>query len=70
MKYAETDIKKNKSFMDTPTFHRNHKFVVEVLNQHLSTTSGDVLELASGSGQHVVAFAKALPNLTFWPSDL
>jgi len=56
--------------MDTPAFHRNHKFVAEVLEQHLSAATGDVLELASGSGQHVVVFANALPNLTFWPSDL
>ena len=70
MRYAESGIKKNNGRMDTPAFHRNHKFVAEVLEQHLATTSGDVLEIASGSGQHVVAFAKALPNLTFWPSDL
>ncbi|MBT7954852.1 MAG: DUF938 domain-containing protein [Rhodospirillaceae bacterium] len=70
MRYAESGITKNEGRLDTPAFHRNHKFVAEVLGQHLSTTTGDVLELASGSGQHVVVFAKALPNLTFWPSDL
>jgi SAM-dependent methyltransferase len=31
---------------------------------------GTVLEIASGTGQHVVKFAAALPGLTWWPSDI
>tara|TARA_B100000315_G_scaffold256284_1_gene301841 strand:- start:2500 stop:3165 length:666 start_codon:yes stop_codon:yes gene_type:complete len=70
MRYAESGELNSDGRIDTPAFHRNHKFVVEVLDQHLNTATGDVLELGSGSGQHVIGFAKALPNLTFWPSDL
>jgi cyclopropane fatty-acyl-phospholipid synthase-like methyltransferase len=31
---------------------------------------GTVLEIASGTGQHVVKFAAALPGLTWRPSDI
>lgn len=54
--------------LDAPAFHRNHKVINEVLARHLPP-SGDVLEIGSGTGQHIVGFAEAIPNLTWWPSD-
>ena len=36
----------------------------------LPATSGDVLEAGSGTGQHVVDFARQIPEMTWWPSDL
>jgi ubiquinone/menaquinone biosynthesis C-methylase UbiE len=34
------------------------------------TISGNALEIASGSGQHVICFAKEYPNISFQPTDI
>jgi hypothetical protein len=41
-----------------------------VLQPFLAGKSGDVLEAGSGTGQHVVDFARRSPRITWWPSDL
>jgi hypothetical protein len=52
-----------------PATQRNREPIVDVLHRHLPTR-GLVLEIASGSGEHVVHFAAALgPELVFQPSD-
>ncbi len=51
---------------------RNKDPILEVLMAGFSEASmpvSDVLEIASGYGQHVVHFAAALPALTWHPSD-
>jgi len=55
--------------LDAPAFHRNHGAISSVLLRLLGDRTGDVIEIGSGTGQHLVAFAAALPNLTWWPSD-
>ena len=55
--------------LDAAAFHRNHGPIREVLQPFLAGKSGDVLEAGSGTGQHVVQFAKQHPDITWWPSD-
>jgi SAM-dependent methyltransferase len=54
--------------LNFPAAARNRQPILEVLRQHLRA-HGQVLEVASGSGEHVVHFAQACPDLTFQPSD-
>lgn len=51
-----------------PATERNREPIREVLARVLPPT-GTVLEIASGSGEHAVAFARAFPHLTWQPSD-
>jgi hypothetical protein len=56
--------------LDAAAFHRNHRPIRAVLQQFLAGKSGDVMEVGSGTGQHVVDFARHIPEATWWPSDL
>lgn len=51
-----------------PAAARNREAILAVLRDILPA-AGTVLEIASGTGEHVVHFAAALPDLTFCPSD-
>lgn len=52
----------------SPAAQRNREPILQVLRSVLPR-DGIVLELASGSGEHVIHFAAALANLTWQPSD-
>ncbi len=52
----------------SPAALRNRDPILAVLREILPA-SGTVLELASGSGEHVIHFARHLPGLTWLPSD-
>ncbi len=52
-----------------PSPERNKQPILEVLSRVLPRR-GLVLEIGSGTGQHVAHFAKALPHLTFQPSEM
>ena len=56
--------------LDAPAFHRNHEPIWSVLGPFLANQSGDVLEVGSGTGQHVVEFARRAPAIRWQPSDL
>jgi cyclopropane fatty-acyl-phospholipid synthase-like methyltransferase len=54
--------------LTAPAAERNKGPILAVLKRVLQA-SGLVLEIASGTGQHVVHFAQSMPHLTWQPSD-
>ena len=56
--------------LDGPAFHRNHDAIWSAMAAFMGAQTGDVLEVGSGTGQHVTEFARRAPQLTWWPSDI
>jgi len=52
-----------------PATARNRDAILAVLKTHLPA-AGTVVEIASGSGEHIVHFADAFPALSFQPTDI
>lgn len=54
--------------LHAPAADRNKDPIADAIAPHVPA-DGTVLEIASGSGQHVVHFARRFPASTFQPSD-
>jgi hypothetical protein len=52
----------------SPSAARNREPILKVLKRALPD-SGSVLEIASGTGEHAIYFAQALPRIRWQPSD-
>lgn len=52
-----------------PAVERNRDAIITVLRRVLPRT-GKIVEIASGTGEHIVSFARAFPRLEWQPSDL
>lgn len=62
------DVGDNDPRLHAPAAQRNRDPILDVLREVLPQ-SGYVLEIASGSGEHVMHFAENLPHLQWMPSD-
>ncbi len=54
--------------LHSPAAERNAAAILAVLRTHLPAR-GRVLEIAAGTGQHALAFAGALPDIDWTPTD-
>ena len=55
--------------LNAPSAARNAAPIVELVRK-TAIKSGKALEIASGTGQHIVQLASALPHLSWQPSDV
>lgn len=54
---------------DSPSFHRNIEPITQKLQELIGNDAYRVLEIGSGSGQHIARFANEFPKLQFQPTD-
>ena len=54
---------------DSPSYHRNIEPITSKLHELIPKDNIRILEIGSGSGQHVAYFSKEFPQATFLPTD-
>jgi len=67
--YVGEKIIKENEFMISPSAEKNMLHIVNLVSKTL-TESGKSLEIASGSGQHIVQLASSLPKYIWQPTDI
>ncbi|KAJ8925939.1 hypothetical protein NQ315_009791 [Exocentrus adspersus] len=68
--YTSSTLFKMSTKINYPSADRNKTPILEVLQKHFNVTQeGQVLEIASGTGQHISYFASHFPRLVFQPSE-
>ena len=55
--------------LHSPAAERNLKQIIDLVCRY-SPKSGNALEIASGTGQHIIELAAAVPGLVWQPSDI
>lgn len=55
--------------LHAPAADRNSAVLCALLREH-APTEGYALEIASGTGQHIVAFAQECPGLVWYPTEI
>jgi SAM-dependent methyltransferase len=55
--------------LHAPSAERNADALCQMLRRH-APSRGKALEIASGTGQHVIAFAQVFPNLDWQPTEI
>lgn len=55
--------------LHAPSAERNAEALTDLLTR-IAPPTGQALEIASGTGQHITGFARALPNLIWTPSEV
>ncbi|MBB4041570.1 cyclopropane fatty-acyl-phospholipid synthase-like methyltransferase [Microvirga flocculans] len=63
-----TNTRQTSEALTAPSVSRNRDPILAVLRRALPP-SGTVLEVASGTGEHAIHFASALPHLAWQPTD-
>ena len=69
MNYAGEKIIQENNLIVSPSAEKNMFHIVNLVSQTL-IKSGNSLEIASGSGQHIVQLASSLPNYIWQPTDV
>lgn len=67
--YAGEKIIQENNLIISPSAEKNMFHIVNLVSQTL-IKSGNSLEIASGSGQHIVQLASSLPNYIWQPTDV